>query len=82
MCLPYSSCGAEHAFLALNLIKNKQRNRLLIPTCDGLIAAKTLLDGQECYERIPTDDVLYPTDEHSSDDATYQNDIADDLIFL
>lgn len=60
MRLPHSSAGAERTFSTLNLIKTKQRNRLLIPTCDGLMAAKTLLDGNKSYDWEPADELINP----------------------
>nr|CAI5869730.1 unnamed protein product [Callosobruchus analis] len=53
MCLPHSSACAERIFSQLNLIKTKQRNRLLPETCNSLLMAKTLLDSNPCFVWAP-----------------------------
>lgn len=56
--LPHSSASAERIFSQLNLIKNKQRNRLLPETCNALLMAKNLLGNNKCYEWTPEKNLL------------------------
>lgn len=39
----------ERVFSQVNLLKNKQRNRLCTNTINGILHSKTYLDGKDCY---------------------------------
>lgn len=54
LALPHSSATAERIFSLLELIKNKQRNRLLTFTVDAIMTAKELLDGCNADEFEPS----------------------------
>lgn len=58
LALPHSSATAERIFSQLNLIKNKERNKLLPSTVDAIMAAKTLLDGVNADEFVPSKSLL------------------------
>lgn len=48
--LPHSSANVERIFSAINLIKTKQRMRLVTKSIVGLLYAKAHIEGQNCYD--------------------------------
>ncbi|KYB26213.1 hypothetical protein TcasGA2_TC033894 [Tribolium castaneum] len=48
--LPHSSANVERIFSAINIMKNKQRNKLAAPSISGLLNTKELIGNQnECF---------------------------------
>ncbi|KAJ3646043.1 hypothetical protein Zmor_023654 [Zophobas morio] len=79
LCLPHSSATVERTFSQLTLIKTKNRNRLQIETCNALLHTKALLNGQKCYEFVPSVSLLKKNfDTNNNRDV---NDEIEDLTF-
>lgn len=59
-CLPHSSAAVERIFSAVNLNKNKIRNRLSLETLSGLLRTKNLLTRQKrnCFDIKVSDDMI------------------------
>lgn len=58
LAMPHSSANTERIFSQLFLIKNKQRNRLSTSTITAILAAKDLLNGDNCSTWIPSPDLI------------------------
>lgn len=56
--LPFSNAEVERAFSTVNILKNKLRNRMLIPTLDSIMRVRFSLKNSGCTNFNPTEDML------------------------
>lgn len=55
LALPHSSACAERIFSDLNIIKTKNRNRLLPSTINSLLLGKEVSNNKQCFEWTPSE---------------------------
>lgn len=57
LAIPFSNAAVERSFSILNIVKDKLRNRMSIPTADAILKVKYGLQN-ECQNFIPTKKML------------------------
>lgn len=56
--LPHSNADCERIFSKVNLIKTKQRNKIITPTLNGLLLANQIVSMEGCVNFEPNSDMI------------------------